>query len=253
MRLSLVIPAHNEENFIAPCLESVLAQNVQPDEIIVVDNNSTDFTAAIVQRYPVILLHETRKGQSFARNTGFDAAKGDIIARCDADTVLPADWTERVLSSFENPEVDALSGPTIYYDMPFKSPRPINLFMGTVKILQRGKETLYGPNMAIRRELWHQIRELVTCDDKRVHEDMDMAIHAHRVGGKVHRDKNLIAAVSARRIKGNPASFFIGYPIKFIRTYTLNAQVKNPKDVFRQITKRMHRLPHADFSDDELL
>ncbi|HEX7964030.1 MAG TPA: glycosyltransferase family A protein, partial [Candidatus Saccharimonadales bacterium] len=91
--VSIVIPAYNEERHLAACLEAIRAQSEPPLEVVVVDNNSTDRTAEIARRYPFVrVVHEERQGIVFARGAGFDAARGDIIARIDADIVLPAGW-----------------------------------------------------------------------------------------------------------------------------------------------------------------
>src|SRR5262245_36697630 len=94
-RLSIVIIAFNEEKHIGPCLEAIAHQTVAPDEVIVVDNNSTDRTVQIASSYPFIkVIHETEQGMIPARNTGLDAAKGDLLARIDADTRIPPQWVE---------------------------------------------------------------------------------------------------------------------------------------------------------------
>src|SRR5688572_27451257 len=88
--VSIVIPAYNEEGQLALCLEAIARQTVKPVEVIVVDNNSTDGTVEVAGRYPfVTVLHEWRQGVVHARDCGFDAAKGDIIGRIDAETVMP--------------------------------------------------------------------------------------------------------------------------------------------------------------------
>ncbi len=101
LSLSLVIPAYNEERHLAACLDAVSRQAVMPSEVIVVDNNSTDRTAEIARSYPFVrVVQEPRQGIVFARNAGFDAARGDIIGRIDADTIIPSDWTKHVLAFF---------------------------------------------------------------------------------------------------------------------------------------------------------
>jgi glycosyltransferase involved in cell wall biosynthesis len=90
--ISVVIPAYNSEPFIAEAIESVLAQTVPPDEVIVVDDGSTDGTADALQRFGsrVQLLQQANKGPSAARNRGASAARGTWLAFIDADdTWLP--------------------------------------------------------------------------------------------------------------------------------------------------------------------
>ena len=91
LTLSIVIPAYNEENYLRACLDSIAAQTVMPDKVIVVDNNSTDKTVALARSYDfVTLVHERQQHQSFAQATGFNLASSDIIGRIDADSILPA-------------------------------------------------------------------------------------------------------------------------------------------------------------------
>lgn len=122
MKLSFVIPAFNEESYLADCLESILAQtrgHEASTEIIVVNNASCDRTREVALRYRgVRVVDEQRKGLTFARQAGFLASSGALIANVDADSRLTPGWVECVLRSFdENSKLVALSGPFIYYDL----------------------------------------------------------------------------------------------------------------------------------------
>src|ERR1700760_2088294 len=80
--ISLIIPAYNEEDYLPACLDAVM-ENVAGKvmEIIVVDNNSTDGTKAVVERYPAVTyVFEPEKGITRARQRGFLASSGDILA-----------------------------------------------------------------------------------------------------------------------------------------------------------------------------
>jgi len=87
MKISAIIPAYNAEKTIGRAIKSVLAQTRPADEIIVVDDGSTDATAAAVRSFGdrVILIQQPNAGVSVARNTGIKAAAGDWIAFLDAD------------------------------------------------------------------------------------------------------------------------------------------------------------------------
>jgi len=110
MRVSVVIPAYNEEGFIDKCLRSVRAQTV-PCEIVVCDNNSTDRTCEIAKRYANKVVHESRQGVVHAFNAACKAAAGDLIAFTGADCMVPPDWIEKFLPYFENERVIACFGP----------------------------------------------------------------------------------------------------------------------------------------------
>ena len=120
--LAIVIPAYNEENHLKVCLESLAAQTVTPDEVIVVDNNSTDRTREIVQDYPFVrLLSEKRQGIVYARNRGFNAVKSRFIGRIDSDTILPSNWVERVRDFYSEKtyQKHALTGGGYFYNVRF--------------------------------------------------------------------------------------------------------------------------------------
>src|SRR5437868_5512986 len=117
MNVSIVIPVYNEADRLADCLEAIARQTVRPLEVIVVDNNSTDNTLEVAERYSfVTLLNEPKQGVVHARNTGFNAVTADIIGRIDADTILPADWVAQIEKIMLNKGISAVSGSPHYYD-----------------------------------------------------------------------------------------------------------------------------------------
>jgi len=89
--LTVVIPAYNYANYIGECIQSVLDQTVKADEIIVVDDESTDNTKEIVAKYPVKYIWQKNKGLSGARNTGIKEATSEYIMCLDADDMLRPD------------------------------------------------------------------------------------------------------------------------------------------------------------------
>jgi glycosyltransferase involved in cell wall biosynthesis len=125
MRLSIIVPAYNEEKYISDCLRSVqnaVLSGVGPDsvEMLVIDNASSDATANIAKSFAgVRVVHEPLKGLTRARQRALKEARGEILAFVDADTRMPPWWLERVLSLFDaDPSVVCVSGPYIYHDAP---------------------------------------------------------------------------------------------------------------------------------------
>lgn len=115
-KVSVLIPAHNEESYIGPCLESILAINYTHLEIIVCNNNSTDRTCEIVAHYPTVkLVHETKPGPNAARQKALSVATGEIVVTLDADCVVPKDWIERGIKHFASPKVVGTAG-VFYFD-----------------------------------------------------------------------------------------------------------------------------------------
>ncbi|MDA9218046.1 glycosyltransferase family 2 protein, partial [Schleiferiaceae bacterium] len=91
MKLSVIIPAYNAAATLGEALCSVEQQHVQPFEVVVVNDGSTDETAAVIQsfmdRLPLVCVDQANAGLGAARNAGMRAAKGDAWAFLDADDV----------------------------------------------------------------------------------------------------------------------------------------------------------------------
>ena len=100
MRLTTIIPAYNAAAFIAETLESVLDQTVVPDEILVIDDGSTDDTGDVVDQFgaPVRLVRQSNAGVSAARNAGIARAGGEFVAFLDADDLWLPDKIEKQLA-----------------------------------------------------------------------------------------------------------------------------------------------------------
>ena len=119
LKISLVIPAYNEEDYIVDCLEKAIKHSDGKfHEIIVINNNSTDKTKELALQIPgVIVVDEPEKGLTKARQKGLEVATGDLIAYIDADTRIHAQWFKMAESFFaKHPNVVSLSGPYRYYD-----------------------------------------------------------------------------------------------------------------------------------------
>jgi glycosyltransferase involved in cell wall biosynthesis len=120
--VSVVMPAFDEEAFIAEALESVLAQTYAPVEVIVVDDGSTDRTAEIADGYGARVVRQDRSGPAAARNAGLAVACGEYWAILDADDVMPADRIERQVEQLErHPEVGMVFGLTEAFVTPGQS------------------------------------------------------------------------------------------------------------------------------------
>lgn len=218
MKISVVIPAYNEEEYIENCLLSLQNQNEKPDEIIVVDNNSTDKTIQVAQKYQVAVVKEKKQGIIYARNKAFDSARFDIIARCDADTILPKNWVKKIKENFQKNNIQGLTGSTMFYDLWPRSRFFGDVYLDFMKLMYKGG-TLIGHNMAITKKIWKQIKEEVCLDESKIHEDIDLAIHLLKSRGKIKYDRSLVVKTSGRRIKHNFISFFYEYPLRLAKTF----------------------------------
>lgn len=121
-KISVIIPLYNKANYICPCLDSVLQQTVQPGEIIVIDDGSTDGSADLVERTygeKLKLIRQTNGGESIARNTGIENAKLDYIALLDADDVWCPEYLDEIcklILDYNDCEVFATAYQLVYSD-----------------------------------------------------------------------------------------------------------------------------------------
>lgn len=219
MKISVVIPVYNEEKYINNCLDSLMKQEEKPDEIIVVDNNCTDKTIEIVKKYKeIIIIKEKIQGMIPARNIGFNYASGDILIKCDADVLIPKNFVKKIKLDFK--KYQKITGVTVYinfYDSLFLRSTKLyfDVYMWIAKITI-GHYIFGGPAYAVSKKFWEMVKNEVCLDDKKVHEDIDLSIHIGKKG-QILFDKSLIAYASGRRIKKNPLSFFIEYPLRFFK------------------------------------
>ena len=110
--VSVVIPAHNCEKYLAEAIESVIAQTCGSVEIIVVDDGSTDGSADVAATFASVQYHhQPQQGAAVARNRGAELAKGTFLAFLDADDIWMEDKLQRQLAAFEDhPELDIVFG-----------------------------------------------------------------------------------------------------------------------------------------------
>jgi len=207
LTVSVVIPVKDDADALERCLRMLGRQTLRPLEIVVVDNGSSDHSALVADWYGARVVEEPVAGIPAAACTGYDAAVGDLIARCDADTSPPEDWVERVVRVMtQSPELDALTGTGRFYDLPrWLSPVMRPLYLGTYYLLVHaalGHSTVWGSNMAIRRASWLEVRHLVHRTDPEIHDDMDLAF-ALGPQRRVRYDKKLVVGVSARSLRGS--------------------------------------------------
>ncbi|MDD7887613.1 glycosyltransferase [Flavivirga sp. 57AJ16] len=116
MKLSIVIPVYNVEDYISRCIDSLLNQNLNTDdyEIIIVDDGSTDSSIAIAKKYQskyrnIIIFNQENQGVGAARNKGIDLAKGDYIYFIDPDDYLANNVLKTILNVTKTYNQDILT------------------------------------------------------------------------------------------------------------------------------------------------
>lgn len=204
-RISIIIPCWNEERHLARCLDALAIQTRMPYEVIVVDNNSTDSTLSIAKSYAFVrIVHAERQGVVFARNAGFDAARGDIIGRIDADTVLTSDWVQKITDFYRQSAhaEQAFTGGVLCYNL--RLPRVVSWVQGQIVFRMNrwllGHYILFGTNMALPKKLWRAVRDQ-TCDRTDIHEDLDLSIHLHRLGYEIAYQETIKVGAKMRRVR----------------------------------------------------
>lgn len=118
MKVSIVIPTSNRGMDLKRCIDSLVAQTYKNFEIIVADDNSTDGTKELVERYsikyPVRFVIRKKKGLVFARNLGWQIANGDIVTYVDDDIVASPTWLQEIVNTFRlSNKIGGVAGPTI--------------------------------------------------------------------------------------------------------------------------------------------
>jgi glycosyltransferase involved in cell wall biosynthesis len=210
MKLSFVIPAYNEEKYIGRCLDSIHRELRGKDhdvEIIVVNNASTDRTHEVAMSFDgVKVVYEPQKGLVSARQAGYLASTGHLIANVDADTRLPKGWIDKVFSEFSRDEkLAALSGPYLYYDLSWWRLGLVKFFyyVGFLShtfnhfIFRKGA-MLQGGNFIVRRTYFKKAGEFNSQFDF-YGEDTDVARRIQKVG-KVKFTFSLPMYTSGRRL-----------------------------------------------------
>src|SRR5690606_14334034 len=164
------------------------------DEIIVVDNGSSDGSARTAKAGGATVISWPEPGIPAASSRGYDAATGNLILRLDADCVPPTSWIEDIVTVFaEHPKVSALSGSARFIDGPAMLRVPlakVYLFAYAVATIPAlGHPPLFGSNLAMRRDAWEAVKASVHRDDPDLHDDLDLSFHI----GERHRIRYLRA------------------------------------------------------------
>lgn len=111
MLISVIIPIYNIEKYLGECLDSIIKQSYIPDEVILIDDGSTDNSGEIcnnyVNKYSCFkVIHRKNRGVSSARNLGINIAKGDYILFVDGDDILSPYYIEKLLKGIQQSDND---------------------------------------------------------------------------------------------------------------------------------------------------
>ena len=212
-KVSFVVPAYNEEALLPACLAAIRAEIARSGceaEILVVDNASTDRTAEVAGAVPgVVVVSEPVKGLVSARRAGFVAARGELVANIDADTLVPPYWLDRVLDGFaRDPTLVALSGPYDYHDVPLRIRAAARMFYGMGYATYAFNKHVLGVGSMVQGGNFVVLREALEraggfSDTFQFYgEDTDIARRMSQVGN-VTFTWALMAKSSGRRLRGD--------------------------------------------------
>ena len=154
--VSVIIPVYNCERYLAEAIESILSQTYQPYEIIVVDDGSTDNSAAVAKSFGSVVkyCYQTNSGSAAARNHGIHLAKGRFFAFLDADDIWIEDKLKRQIAAFINDaELDVVFG----YVEQFYSPELGESIKQKIKYPPQPIAGYHPGTMVIKRESFNRV------------------------------------------------------------------------------------------------
>ncbi len=218
--ISIIIPAYNAERTIFRTLDSIYKSGFPKDqlEVILVDNNSSDETNLIAERFPIKVIHEGRQGRSIARNTGSKQAQGDYLFFLDADVYVEPGYFEEILKVLKRTGIGAVQGMIIPSDV--DGQEGINQYRyrtigeGTsetfclMNLMVRESPMINSAACAYRREAF----ELVGGFDEALerHEDIDLARRVSYGG---------YTLASAEKARAHVIYHGEGWPSYFMRSF----------------------------------
>lgn len=223
--ISVVIPAYNEEILLPLTLKGLFVQQKMPDEVIVVNNASTDKTEQVaksfIQKFKakgVILkvINEPIKGVARARNRGFNAAKHEIIASTDADSQPHSDWIKQIEHHFANFDSIAVTGTIIAADAPVVIKFITRLgWFGFINLAGKilfGFRGVHTANGAIRKKYFKKVggfdELIISPVDGLMQEHDDFEISSRLVLlGNISFDSSIVVNSSFRRYSSFKKAF----------------------------------------------
>lgn len=160
IKISVVIPAFNEEELIGKCVEAVKNQTFPKKqyEILVIDNNSTDKTAEIARNLgATVLPYVQKQGFAVTKQFGTHKAKGEIIAYTDADSIPDTNWLETIDRLMQNKNLAYAGGTVLSTETSL-----INFFFILFDLFARlnqlfGIPLIWSPNMAVRKDVFIKV------------------------------------------------------------------------------------------------
>lgn len=227
VRFSIVIPCYNEAAFIAETLSSIQHQDFQGIfEVVVVDNNCDDETAAIAKSMGAKLVTQLNPGVCWARQSGTEVAIGEIIISTDADTTFSSDWLSKIDKSFaEHPEAVAVVGACHYKDGPLWGRTFTHVMFGIVQFIYNVTgRSIYASatNIAFKKSVWTGYDTDLTQGG----DEVGLLRKLRKFGKVVFTNTNPTHTSGRRLEKGFLYSFFVTFLFYYFLEYNLNRLFK---------------------------
>lgn len=194
MHFSIIIPLYNRPQEISELLESLLQQEHKNFEVIVVEDGSTvkaeDIVQSFADRLDIRYFYKENEGQGFARNYGFERARGDFFVVFDSDVIVPPHYLQQVKKGLEQGDWDAFGGPDAAHESFTATQRAISYAMTSPLTTGgiRGNKKHVGVfhprsfNMGISRAVWEKTGGFRLA---RRSEDIEFSIRMINEGFKV--------------------------------------------------------------------
>jgi glycosyltransferase involved in cell wall biosynthesis len=223
IRFSVVVPAYNEAAYLGRALDSLLHQDYDGAyEIIVVDNNSSDNTAAVAACHGVRVVKEAQQGVCAARQRGVDCARGEIIVSTDADTTQPRDWLRTIDARFaSSDQIIAVAGPCRYLNPSWWAKAYPTLLFGLVAAVYALTGFVFyvsATNIAVRRRAFPGYDLKLTQGG----DELDLLRRLRR-RGLISWERHNVVTTSARRLqRGLLYNFVMTFLVYYLLAYWLN-------------------------------
>ncbi len=231
--MTVVIPARNEEERLPLCLRRLQEQSLGGFEVVVVDSASTDGTARVARSFGASVIALEQPGVGRARQAGFTAARGTIVASTDADALPSHDWLERLVSPFRDPSVVGSFG-TIRFAPDGLWPRVGHALFSRFQRVNHhlGVPLCCGPNFAVRKAAFLQVGGFAkgtSFPDEA--EDIRLALKLGTLG-KIVFLPDLAMAVSPRSVaEGRLLGYVRHHAWVYLKVCWLESRARRPAGI----------------------
>jgi len=220
--VSIIVPVLNRENTIGKCIESLLELDYPFYETIIIDGGSTDKTMDVVSKYPVKVIIDRRRGAYAARNSGLQAAQGDLIFFTDSDCISNRDVLRKLARHLTDEKIAGVGGQISSYNpatiierfsnyahiVTFNLPKGIVIWNEN-KLLSGG---IYTANALYRKSVLEEVNGFDV--DFVVGGDYDLSWRLQRVGYRIVFDPGAVVFHKHRTALGDLIKQFFNYGIE---------------------------------------